>query len=297
MGIAKSRLVDELTIQQVVKSASTAWDDTEADTLKLVAKLLDANERIRFYLPAHRDLESIDTKTEEIRSYESKTKVWVQGGVGAVTTRLRRMARDDLGWDALDVIVFAEAPHTDERTNKTSLRRDLWRAPFKDLKIPTKDINRLFEANDLPVPDWAADDQHELEDADDQPRSEQYNEGERQQNEPRYPDGADKPVMTLRDVAPATETSEAVPESADVGAAHDSRSHADITKIRIRLKSWIEDTAKTKDPEKYTKENFRADARKKLDKNISESMFRKVWREAKVPKGFKQRGRRPGRQK
>ena len=97
----------------------------------------------------------------------------------------------------------------------------------------------------------------------------------------------------------AAETPVAVPEGADVGsmAAHDSRSHADAAYLRRRLKQWLEDTAKTEDPEKYTKDNFRADAREKLDKNISESMFREVWREAKVPKGFKQKGRRPGRQK
>ena len=75
----------------------------------------------------------------------------------------------------------------------------------------------------------------------------------------------------------------------------DDRTQAETAKLRNQLKMWIEKTAQTKNPENYKKDDFLADARKKVDEDITSNMFREVWRSVLVPKGFNKPGRPPGR--
>ena len=44
MPVARARLFDELTVQQVVEKLAAAWDDQEATVLALLADLLEANK-------------------------------------------------------------------------------------------------------------------------------------------------------------------------------------------------------------------------------------------------------------
>ena len=47
MPVARARLFDELTVQQLVEKLAAAWDDQEATVLALLADLLEANESQR----------------------------------------------------------------------------------------------------------------------------------------------------------------------------------------------------------------------------------------------------------
>ncbi len=44
MPVARARLFDELTVQQLVDELAAAWDDQEPHVLRLLADLLEANE-------------------------------------------------------------------------------------------------------------------------------------------------------------------------------------------------------------------------------------------------------------
>ncbi len=44
MPVARDRLFDELTVQQLVEELAAAWDDQEATVLTHLARLLEANE-------------------------------------------------------------------------------------------------------------------------------------------------------------------------------------------------------------------------------------------------------------
>lgn len=173
MSIVKSRLVKELTVQQVIQCAMKKWGDKEPDVLNYVAGLLDTNDQILFYrraaLPERTDKETGKT-------YQYDAKVCVLGGVHAVSMRLRRMARDGLSWDSNsdDIRVRLEyggPPKTDLETGETTCPA-ITKTPVGGLMVAASDIVTLFEANDLPVPDWADEEQEEIETADDRPRGE-----------------------------------------------------------------------------------------------------------------------------
>ena len=103
----------------------------------------------------------------------------------------------------------------------------------------------------------------------------------------------ERPAFWFGDVA-AEDQQET--EDANIGsaAAHDLASHADAVKLRGLLKQWIENKAAKENPEEYTKADFLTDARYDLKKNISEDMFKQVWKNSIVPIAIRKGGRRPG---
>ena len=107
MGIAKTRLVKELTVRQIVQDLATEWDDSEPDVMQYLADLMGGDSRWvndegrRVYYLLH-----IGTSGAQGTPLSDSVKCPISvSGSGSIVGCVERMRRESLGWDDLGATV------------------------------------------------------------------------------------------------------------------------------------------------------------------------------------------------
>ncbi len=157
MSIAKARLFDELTVQQLVEKLAAAWDDQEATVLALLAELLEANESQRgdegvaFYyrhpLETENENGSVNYHPLKIpfRNIIYALQVIVLNDEWGMEDKRFRVVKDDYELRNLKIIqrITQRLPLPVSLNIKVSL---------SDIFVNKFEITRFLLDNDLPVP-------------------------------------------------------------------------------------------------------------------------------------------------
>ena len=167
MGVAKTRLVRELTVKQLIQDLTSQWGDDEWDVLELVGGLLEDHEtRNRDLCPRYR-LE-IENAGEEPRT---TVKLQLAHPIGSCLRKLSRHAIDredaeaEINWEDPKATVVVYAEHLLMSGEETPLLRQILKvlpktcghlnqflAPLGEVFVRTESVIQALWNKHLPVP-------------------------------------------------------------------------------------------------------------------------------------------------
>ncbi len=157
MPVARARLFDELTVQQLVEELAAAWDDQEATVLALLADLLEANksqhgdEGVAFYyrhpLETENENGSVNYHPLKIpfRNINYALQVTVLNDEWGMEDKRFRVVKDEYELRNLKIIqrITQRLPLPVSLNIKVSL---------SDIFVNKFEITRFLLDNELPVP-------------------------------------------------------------------------------------------------------------------------------------------------
>ncbi len=106
----------------------------------------------------------------------------------------------------------------------------------------------------------------------------------------------EKLEKALRLPEEGTANGDVLPTLDTVGAeGPQPKTHAEIAKLRNKLKEWLEKKACADEARQFTKAGFLDKAQEEVDQRITKNLFNEVWRSAEIPTDLRKPGVRPTR--
>lgn len=143
MAIAKKRLAEagDINFARLIQVLMANWGDERSDVLRFIAGLLvkyrarDNGCYLDFRYPGVEEIQGADGKITKIA-----INFQISGGIAKVETTLRRMIRDGLEWDDVEIEVCRD--------------KDRKLINFGEIRVRVPQVINLLTREDLPIPDF-----------------------------------------------------------------------------------------------------------------------------------------------